>query len=338
MAAFHDRLISARRASAWSRSARHRAVGQFIVERAREDARRRRLADAAHAGEHLGLRDAAGLEGVGERAHHRALADQIVEGRRAVFARQHAVAVRARACGRSPPAGVALPSCSVASARVVLRHGWFRRQIRCIQRLGGRLTSDPNRSSLGLLPSGPDPVGEWLVHRQPPVSISAERGGNASAAIDIGPDRSGKSTAWTRSRMWQLASATCARHGCRSAICRCRALLAMNDAQLSLAHAGAAPRRRDRDHRPDRADQRELMAEITRASRGAQGRSPIATSSTSRRIGNVVPQLHVHVVARRRDDPAWPKPVWGARRRAAYDHRQRSQIRRQRFAQALRLA
>ena len=35
---------------------------------------------------------------------------------------------------------------------------------------GGRLTSDPNRSSLGLLPSGPDPVGEWLVHRQPPAS------------------------------------------------------------------------------------------------------------------------------------------------------------------------
>src|SRR5215208_5135147 len=35
-------------------------------------------------------------------------------------------------------------------------------------KLGGRLTSDPNRSSLGLLPSGPDPVGEWSVHRQPP--------------------------------------------------------------------------------------------------------------------------------------------------------------------------
>lgn len=28
-------------------------------------------------------------------------------------------------------------------------------------------------------------------------------------------------------------------------------------------------------------------------------------------IGNVVEQLHVHVVARRRGDPAWPKPVWG---------------------------
>lgn len=29
-------------------------------------------------------------------------------------------------------------------------------------------------------------------------------------------------------------------------------------------------------------------------------------------IGNMVPQLHVHVVARRRDDVAWPGPVWGA--------------------------
>ncbi|EWY41353.1 histidine triad (HIT) protein [Skermanella stibiiresistens SB22] len=29
-------------------------------------------------------------------------------------------------------------------------------------------------------------------------------------------------------------------------------------------------------------------------------------------IGNIVPQLHIHVVARRRDDPAWPNPVWGS--------------------------
>ena len=28
-------------------------------------------------------------------------------------------------------------------------------------------------------------------------------------------------------------------------------------------------------------------------------------------IGNLVPQLHLHVVARRRDDPAWPAPIWG---------------------------
>jgi diadenosine tetraphosphate (Ap4A) HIT family hydrolase len=29
-------------------------------------------------------------------------------------------------------------------------------------------------------------------------------------------------------------------------------------------------------------------------------------------IGNVVPQLHVHIVARWQTDPLWPKPVWGA--------------------------
>jgi diadenosine tetraphosphate (Ap4A) HIT family hydrolase len=28
-------------------------------------------------------------------------------------------------------------------------------------------------------------------------------------------------------------------------------------------------------------------------------------------IGNVVPQLHVHIVARWKTDPLWPKPVWG---------------------------
>ncbi len=28
-------------------------------------------------------------------------------------------------------------------------------------------------------------------------------------------------------------------------------------------------------------------------------------------IGNMVPQLHVHVVARLTSDVAWPKPIWG---------------------------
>jgi diadenosine tetraphosphate (Ap4A) HIT family hydrolase len=29
-------------------------------------------------------------------------------------------------------------------------------------------------------------------------------------------------------------------------------------------------------------------------------------------LGNLVPQLHVHVVARFAADPAWPGPVWGS--------------------------
>ena len=28
-------------------------------------------------------------------------------------------------------------------------------------------------------------------------------------------------------------------------------------------------------------------------------------------LGNLVPQLHVHVIARFQHDPAWPAPVWG---------------------------
>ena len=29
-------------------------------------------------------------------------------------------------------------------------------------------------------------------------------------------------------------------------------------------------------------------------------------------LGNMVPQLHIHVIARRTDDAAWPTPVWSA--------------------------
>jgi diadenosine tetraphosphate (Ap4A) HIT family hydrolase len=28
-------------------------------------------------------------------------------------------------------------------------------------------------------------------------------------------------------------------------------------------------------------------------------------------LGNVVPQLHVHHIVRFKDDPCWPKPIWG---------------------------
>jgi diadenosine tetraphosphate (Ap4A) HIT family hydrolase len=35
-------------------------------------------------------------------------------------------------------------------------------------------------------------------------------------------------------------------------------------------------------------------------------------------LGNLVPQLHVHVVARRIGDAAWPGPVWGAGHPAPY--------------------
>ena len=27
-------------------------------------------------------------------------------------------------------------------------------------------------------------------------------------------------------------------------------------------------------------------------------------------LGNIVPQLHIHIIARKKDDIAWPQPVW----------------------------
>lgn len=38
-------------------------------------------------------------------------------------------------------------------------------------------------------------------------------------------------------------------------------------------------------------------------------------------LGNVTPQLHLHVLGRRPDDPAWPGPVWGHSAGEAYGDR-----------------
>jgi diadenosine tetraphosphate (Ap4A) HIT family hydrolase len=43
-------------------------------------------------------------------------------------------------------------------------------------------------------------------------------------------------------------------------------------------------------------------------------------------IGNIVPQLHVHVVARRHDDAVWPRPVWGALPARPYDQAERDKL------------
>ena len=67
------------------------AVGPDAVERPGDDAGGRGLADAAHAGEHEGVRDAAGGDGVAQGAHHRFLADQGGEIDGTVFAGEDAI-------------------------------------------------------------------------------------------------------------------------------------------------------------------------------------------------------------------------------------------------------
>lgn len=44
-------------------------------------------------------------------------------------------------------------------------------------------------------------------------------------------------------------------------------------------------------------------------------------------LGNVVSQLHMHVIVRKRDDAAWPAPVWGKHPARPYSAEQVTAIR-----------
>ena len=69
----------------------------------------------------------------------------------------------------------------------------------------------------------------------------------------------------------------------------------------------------------DLAQQAQLMGEITRA--GSALKEITACDKLNiAALGNVVPQLHVHIIARSRSDPAWPHPVWGKLKPRSYDH------------------
>jgi diadenosine tetraphosphate (Ap4A) HIT family hydrolase len=58
------------------------------------------------------------------------------------------------------------------------------------------------------------------------------------------------------------------------------------------------------------ADQAILMGEIARASTLLRGLFDPRRINVAA-LGNMVAQLHVHVIARFETDDAWPKPVWG---------------------------
>ena len=36
-------------------------------------------------------------------------------------------------------------------------------------------------------------------------------------------------------------------------------------------------------------------------------------------LGNIVSQLHIHIIARVKTDPAWPDPIWGKTPAVSYD-------------------
>ena len=60
----------------------------------------------------------------------------------------------------------------------------------------------------------------------------------------------------------------------------------------------------------DPQDRNALGEEVARAARALKQITGAAKINIGA-LGNLVPQLHLHIVARSPGDPAWPGPVWG---------------------------
>lgn len=76
----------------------------------------------------------------------------------------------------------------------------------------------------------------------------------------------------------------------------------------------------------DAADQQQLWQEASYLA-GALKASYNADKMNVAALGNVVSQLHVHVIVRHHDDAAWPAPVWGKHPAVAYGDEQVQAIR-----------
>jgi diadenosine tetraphosphate (Ap4A) HIT family hydrolase len=94
-------------------------------------------------------------------------------------------------------------------------------------------------------------------------------------------------------------------------------LLAMNDANFPWLIL--VPRRVGVSEIFDLGDEQAVLTdELALVSRALKDETRCDKLNVAA-IGNMVPQLHIHVVARRKDDAVWPKPVWGAIPRREYE-------------------
>lgn len=65
-------------------------------------------------------------------------------------------------------------------------------------------------------------------------------------------------------------------------------------------------------------DETDFLGEINQAARRLKEMTG-ADKMNVAALGNMVPQLHVHIIARFESDAAWPGPVWGANPPVAYE-------------------
>jgi diadenosine tetraphosphate (Ap4A) HIT family hydrolase len=79
-------------------------------------------------------------------------------------------------------------------------------------------------------------------------------------------------------------------------------------------------------HELSPADRAVLIEEIAQAGE-ALARTCHPDKLNTGALGNIVPQLHVHVVARTAADAAWPGPVWGSGPAVPYGESELEEIR-----------
>lgn len=98
-------------------------------------------------------------------------------------------------------------------------------------------------------------------------------------------------------------------------------LLLMNDVQYPWFIL--VPRREDVSElfQLDAEDQLQLWRETTGLAEVLKD-CFVADKMNVATLGNVVSQLHMHVIVRRREDIAWPAPVWGRHPAQAYSAEQ----------------
>jgi diadenosine tetraphosphate (Ap4A) HIT family hydrolase len=167
--------------------------------------------------------------------------------------------------------------------------------------------------SLGLLPSGPDPVGEWYVQRQPSAFYIGDWiRKNKIFQLPIPENdlaESLKSSVREAMVDFTLDNRLEADTFAVGNLSLCRVLL-IKDARFPWVILV-----------PRRANIREII-DLDLRDRATLYREIEAVSEVMKRLysptklniaalGNMVAQLHVHIIARFENDSAWPKPVWG---------------------------
>ncbi len=104
----------------------------------------------------------------------------------------------------------------------------------------------------------------------------------------------------------------------------CRVLLMRDRTYPWLILVPAIAQLRDLDDLAP--EQREIvMNEVDRVSKVIKAQfKPYKMNVAA--LGNVVEQLHIHVIARFQGDPAWPAPVWGVHPPQDYENADRDHL------------